>query len=165
MRNPLGCNMSFRRCVFEEAGYFKGYLGRVGKRLLDAEEAEFSIRVLRKIPRSRIIYDPSAIVYHKVSMNRKTVGYLTKRSFYQGLSKGLLEKSESNSPRTLSLERGYLKYLIGDAIVARLKQAHNPDNLSQLTILILSTLLVLAGYVAGSLITILGWSGKESPHE
>jgi glycosyltransferase involved in cell wall biosynthesis len=160
IRNLLGCNMSFRKYVFEEAGYFAGYLGRLGKKLLDAEEMEFSIRVLRRIPWSKFVYDPSAVVYHKVTRDRKTVGYLTRRAFYQGLSKGLIEASESRSSRALSIERRYLRYLLGERVIVRLKQAHQKGNLSQIVILFLSISLVLTGYLSGILITFI-----RSPEE
>jgi glycosyltransferase involved in cell wall biosynthesis len=153
VRNPLGCNMSFRRYVFEQAGFFEDYLGRFGNKLLDAEETEFSLRVLRKLPTSKIIYDPSAIVYHKVSRDRETIRYLAKRSFYQGLSKGLLQRSEIGSSQALSLERRYLKHLLREGVIVRLKQAHKKGRLSQLATLFLSIPLVGAGYLASILVS------------
>jgi len=53
--------MSFRRDVFDKAGLFDVKLGRVGKKLVTAEETEFSIRVLNSFPGSKIIYGPSVI--------------------------------------------------------------------------------------------------------
>jgi len=61
VRNGHGCNMSFRRDVFDKVGLFDVKLGRVGKKLVTAEETEFSIRVLNSFPGSKIIYDPSVI--------------------------------------------------------------------------------------------------------
>ena len=34
VRNPIGCNMSFRQSIFEEVGYFRLDIGRLGKTLL-----------------------------------------------------------------------------------------------------------------------------------
>ncbi len=50
IRNPIGCNMSFRRSVFEEIGYFRTDMGRFGKMLLSNEETEISMRINKKMP-------------------------------------------------------------------------------------------------------------------
>jgi len=34
---------------------------------LSGEESEFSVRIMKNFPNAKIIYDPSAIVYHKVA--------------------------------------------------------------------------------------------------
>jgi len=87
VRNPIGCNMSFRREVFEKVGYFRSDVGRFGKRLLSGEEPEFSMRIFRRFPEAKIVYDPSAVVYHKVSGNRLGLRYLFVRSFNEGVQK------------------------------------------------------------------------------
>ena len=38
VRNPIGCNMSFRKSVFDKAGLFTTSIGRFGKKLLAGEE-------------------------------------------------------------------------------------------------------------------------------
>jgi len=122
VRNPIGRNMSFRRYVFEKVGYFKGHIGRFGKRLVGSEEAEFSARLLGRIPNTRIIYDPSAVVYHKVPKSRTSFRYLMKRSFCEGVSKRLMKRLNSNSTDVLSVEKQYLKYLFKVSITLRLRQ-------------------------------------------
>jgi glycosyltransferase involved in cell wall biosynthesis len=86
IRNPIGCNMSFRREVFKKVGFFKTEIGRIGKKLLAGEEAEFSLRIKDKIPDSKIIFEPAAIVYHRVDKHKMKLGYLLERSFYEGFS-------------------------------------------------------------------------------
>jgi len=120
VRNVHGCNMSFRREVFGRVGLFDTELGRVGRKLVTAEETEFSIRVLNSFPNSRIIYDPSVIVYHKVHEYRQTLGYMVRRGYYEGMSKARIEKLYKNN-KTLSTEDLYLKYLLTSAIPARLR--------------------------------------------
>jgi glycosyltransferase involved in cell wall biosynthesis len=56
--NGHRCNMSIRREVFDKAGLFDVKLGRVGKKLVTAEETEFSIRILNSFPGSKIKYEP-----------------------------------------------------------------------------------------------------------
>jgi len=50
-----GTNMAFRRKVFEEVGFFD-------ESLCDADDTEFAYRVSKKY---RILYDPSATVFHQ----------------------------------------------------------------------------------------------------
>ena len=44
VRNLMGCNMSFRREVFERVGGFAEDIGRIGKNPLGCEETELCIR-------------------------------------------------------------------------------------------------------------------------
>jgi len=147
VRNPIGCNMSFRKSAFARAGYFRSDIGRFGKKLLAGEETELSMRMLTKIPNSRIIYDPSAIVYHLVDKKRTNLTYLFKRSFYEGVSKALIRNSRSNSSVPLLSENQYLKYLLENSAPRKLRRIYNPKNLCQLLVLLLSVSAVSAGYV------------------
>lgn len=149
VRNPIGCNMSFRKSVFEEVGYFRADIGRLGKKPVAGEEAEFSLRILEKIPRAKIVYDPLAVVYHKVSESRANLKYLLKRSFYEGLSKALISNYKSNPLRALSAEDRYLKYLVKVAIPSRLKRIYKLECMGQSLALLLSISSVWSGYFTG----------------
>jgi len=146
IRNPIGCNMSFRKEVFEKVGYFKSSLGRLGGRLIGSEEAEFSVNLIKSIPGSKIIYDPSAIVYHKVTKSRASLRYLIKRSFYEGVSKRLMKRIESNSTDILLVERQYVSYLLTVFVPSKLKRIYKLDSVCQLLTLALSVYMVLMGY-------------------
>jgi len=151
VRNPIGCNMSFRKVVFEKVGLFKTDVGRLGKKPLAGEEAEFSLRVLEKIPESKIVYDPSTKVYHAVPHERADVKYVLKRSFYEGMSKALIANLRSNPIKALSAEDNYLKHLFGVAVPLRLKRIYQFKNALQLLLLLTSTFLVIIGYFIGKL--------------
>jgi len=151
VRNPIGCNMSFRKSVLEKVGYFRGDVGRFGKRLLGSEETELSIRILEKIPNSRIIYAPSAVVHHKVGENRTGLKYLWKRSFYEGVSKALITNPKEISSTALSTEDQYLKYLLKIAIPSRLRRFYNFESLCQLMMLLFSLFAVFMGFSLGRL--------------
>ena len=146
VRNPIGCNMSFRKSVFEKVGYFRSDIGRFGKKLLAGEEAELSTRILEKIPNSKIVYDPSAVVHHRVDESRVTLRYVWKRSFYEGLSKALITRPKWNSSTSLSTEDRYLKGLIKGAIPSRLKRIYKFENMSQLVALLFSLCAVFMGF-------------------
>ena len=107
IRNPIGANMAFRREVFEKVGLFKEGVGRVGKVLLGAEETELSMRIKSKYSNWRIIYEPDAIVYHRIPESRITFRYVLRRAFYEGVSKALLSKEYE-----IAGEYSYLIYLI-----------------------------------------------------
>lgn len=65
---PFGANMAFRRQVFQKYGGFRTDLGRCGGSLLSSEDSEFGNRLLTGGERLR--YEPSAVVYHRVSESR-----------------------------------------------------------------------------------------------
>lgn len=150
IRNPIGCNMSFRKRVFQKVGYFRLDIGRFGKKLLSKEETELSIRVLKGIPNSKIVYEPRAIVYHNVCQKRASLKYIWVRSFYEGVSNTMISP-ESGSSRVLSAEASYLRYLIRVAIPSRLARIYSFEATSQLIILLLSMSAVLAGFLSSKL--------------
>ena len=150
IRNPIGCNMSFRKAVLEKVGYFRTDLGRLGNTLLCNEETEFAIRTLRMIPDSKIVYDPSAVVHHKVTKNREGLRYMWKRSFYEGISKAIISYQTDQS-ETLTTEDSYLKFLLKTAIPSRMRQFYSPHQASELFTLTLSLSAVLTGFVTGRL--------------
>lgn len=111
VRNPIGANMIFRREAFEVAGKFKAEIGRYGKKLLGSEEAELCLRLKKLKPNVKIIYDPSAVVYHRVPDSRTKIGYALRRAYYEGFSKAILSKEYK-----LETERSYLKFLLKSVV-------------------------------------------------
>jgi GT2 family glycosyltransferase len=86
IRNPLGCNMSFRREAFEVGG-FDASVGRVGTWPAGGEETEFCIRLRQRLPDRVLLYHPGALVRHRVRAERTTWRYFRERCFVEGLSK------------------------------------------------------------------------------
>jgi glycosyltransferase involved in cell wall biosynthesis len=147
VRNPFGCNMAFRELVFRKIGFFRSRIGRIGNALVGSEEAEFSIRLLSTVPSARIVFDPSAIVYHKVPKTRRSFRYLVRRSFYEGVSKALIGTMQSSTTDALFVERTYLRYLLSIAIPRRLMRIYEWRKLSQLFTILASMLAVFLGYL------------------
>lgn len=149
VRNVHGCNMSFRKEVFDRAGLFDTKMGRVGRKLVTAEETEFSVRALDAFPDGRIVYDPSAIVYHKNHEYRQTYKYLVKRSFFEGQSKANIEKIHNKNK--LSTEYSYLGYLLKKAFPNRVISIINSNCIKSniLELMTLSTVIlsVFIGYI------------------
>jgi len=154
IRNPIGCNMSFRKDVFQAVGYFKDSIGRNTKSLISGEETDFSIRVLEKFLGSRIVYDPSAIVFHKVAKTRTSFRYLVRRSYFEGFSIALIVNSvKTKTMKIMSVENDYLKYLATVSVPIRLRKAYELENLQQLLALTSSMFSVAVGYIIGRLET------------
>ncbi len=107
VRNLIGCNMSFRRVVFDRIGGFRNDLGRRGDNALGGEETEFCIRALRAFPDSTILYDPDAIVRHHVSPDRTRWRYFWTRCFAEGRSKAQWADNAGRSS-SMSTERRYV---------------------------------------------------------
>lgn len=149
IRNPIGCNMSFRKGVFEKAGYFSTDIGRVGSKLAAHEDTEFSIRMTEKIPGHKILYEPAAVVRHRVPKSRANLKYIARRSFAEGVSKATFSHQKPNPTSVLHVEKDYLRHLLSTGIPSRLIRGYKPENISQTLTLLLSTSLVLFGYFLG----------------
>ncbi len=141
VRNPIGANMSFRRRAFEVAGLFRTEVGRYGKKLLSGEEAEFAMRLKKMMPDAKIIYDPSAVVYHRVSKSRMKLRYAMRRAYYEGYSKAILAREYP-----LGVEYKYLSFLIRSTINKLLKL-----KLFELIGIIIVVACVMAGNVVGKI--------------
>jgi glucosyl-dolichyl phosphate glucuronosyltransferase len=92
VRNLIGCNMSFRRQVFEAVGGFRSGIGRIGARPVGDEETELSIRARQRWPQGLILYQPQAVVQHRVPEARARWSYFGSRCYAEGLSKALISR-------------------------------------------------------------------------
>jgi GT2 family glycosyltransferase len=90
-RYPYAGNLSFRRCIFEKAGYFSPELGPVGQRHLDGEEFEQCLRIERT--GGMIFFDPALKVYHRVSQDRLSRRFVFHKAFSHGRTMALIEAS------------------------------------------------------------------------
>jgi len=93
VRNLIGCNMSFRRGVFGAVGGFCSGLGRLGSRPVGGEETEFCIRLRQHQPDAVLLYEPAAVVRHRVTEDRAGRDYFRSRCYAEGLSKALVSRS------------------------------------------------------------------------
>jgi glycosyltransferase involved in cell wall biosynthesis len=152
IRNPIGCNMSFRKSVFDEVGCFNTNMGRFGNRLMGGEETEICIRIRDRKPHSKIIYDPSAVVYHQVNGKRTSLKYLWRRSFFEGVTKAVMKKYvQTPSGGSLSSENEYLRYLTNEYIPHRLRRIYKVSELSRLLSVVFSMFGVFTGYYCYSI--------------
>jgi len=138
VRNAYGCNMSFRKVVFKYI-MFNADFGRIGKKLVTCEETEFSMRALNMFNNSKIIYDPSIVVYHKVHKSRQTFMYMIKRAYYEGKSKAQINRLYNDKHN--STENTYLNFLLTKAIPKRVQWKdiiHNTKEIVSILAVIIS---------------------------
>ncbi|RJP60214.1 MAG: glycosyltransferase family 2 protein [Candidatus Auribacter fodinae] len=79
-----GCNMAFKRSVFDEFGLFDEKLGLQGNIKRWSEETQL-IRQLKANDR-KVYYSPQAEVQHTVIAEKLTFKYLIKRNYTQGIT-------------------------------------------------------------------------------
>lgn len=120
VRNLIGANMSYRLDALRAAGPFREGIGRVGLRPMGCEETELGIRVLNAFPGEQVLYDPEAIVWHRVPRRRMGPRYFLERCFAEGLSKALVVQLVGQQSG-LSSERSYTLRVLPLGVVAGLR--------------------------------------------
>jgi GT2 family glycosyltransferase len=151
VRNPIGCNMAFRRSLLVEIGGFRSGIGRVGTKPVGCEETEVCIRIQQRHPGSQFLYDPAAAVHHLVPRNRSGWSYFRSRCFAEGQSKahvarfvGAKDGLASEVTYTLrTLTRGVIDDL-GDVVRYR-----DPAGLFRATWIVAGLGMTTAGYLTG----------------
>jgi GT2 family glycosyltransferase len=150
VRNLMGCNMSLRREVFERVGGFTEDIGRIGKNPLGCEETELCIRAHQSYQRAgipcRILFEPAAIVDHRVSADRVEWAYLRRRSWSEGLSKAAVSKMVGAGD-ALSTERSYVSKVLPTAVLRELREGRVSSAAAVVTALAFTS----AGYLRGKL--------------
>ena len=147
VRNTFGPNMSFRRDVFEQVGFFNedfGFSG-AGASRIQAEEPEFALRV-RQVLGKGVLHNPRAVVYHKIARSKLGVGNLLRRSFYQGYSKAMLSRM-SISPDAMAEEATYLRAVLRQHIPRRLRRCYRLTEIERLLFLAACVACVGFGFV------------------
>jgi GT2 family glycosyltransferase len=110
IRNPIGCNMAFRRDALLEVGAFATEFGKQGDKLVICDETELCLRLERAYGPGRITFVPDARVLHNVPPSRITWKGLYRRCLMEGLSKGRLQRRYAG--RALASETGYVRRLL-----------------------------------------------------
>lgn len=139
VRNTFGSNLSFKTDVLKALGGFRSEMGVKGKGLRQAEETELCERMKGKFGRG-VVYNPDAVVYHKVFPDRLKMRFLLRRAFWQGYSKRVMKEMGYS----ISEEEKFVKSLFG-SIAGRVK-AKSLVALGQLIFLLILTSAAGLGY-------------------
>ena len=152
VRNLLGGNASFRREVFSVAGGFPTDIGRTSEqsRPLGCEETEFCIRVNQHRPDWRFVFEPSAVIWHRVPEVRARFSYFRSRCFAEGLSKAAVTRSVGVSDG-LSVERSYTARILTRGVAKGLGEAlqGDPAGIERSYAISVGLLTTAAGYARG----------------
>ena len=122
IRNPIGCNMSFRRSIYGAIGGFREGIGRTANDAAGCEETEFFIRAHQAFPQSKVLYDPAVRVQHQISPERTGWAYFCKRCLAEGRSKTMMVDQVGQS-EGLASERSYVTRVLPLGILRGLKDA------------------------------------------
>lgn len=151
VRNVIGAAMAFRAEVFAEGERFSAAVGRVGTAPTGCEETELCIRVRRRHPEARIVFEPAARVLHRVTPARERVSYFARRCLAEGHSKAAV--SELVGARDgLSSERTYVTRTLPSGVARGVGAAvHDRDTagLARAGMIALGLTVTAAGYAHG----------------
>lgn len=114
LRNPIGCNMAFRRSELLQVGSFATEFGKRGNARVICDDTEVGLRVARILGPGRIQYVPEARVRHFVPATRIGWRALVRRCVTEGLSKARLQRLYPES--ALSAERWYVLNLLTKSV-------------------------------------------------
>lgn len=154
VRNLIGCNMSFRKEIFDEVGGFAHSIGRLGDRPLGGEETELCIRVRQRWPDRTILFEPRAVVRHRVPAARGTVSYYRSRCYAEGLSKATVARLVGGGD-ALSTERGYALRVLGARVLRELGGALRRGEaaaLQRAAAIVFGLGVTTAGFVVGTVL-------------
>jgi GT2 family glycosyltransferase len=151
VRNPIGCNMAFRRDVFDAIGGFRTDLGRVGRNPVGAEETELCIRLADRMASARIVHAPRAAVHHTVPVSRATWRYFAERCYGEGISKAMLGRI-AGTRGAVSTEWRYVGRTLPAGALRGLRAVlvrRDPSGLARAMAIATGLALTIAGFVVG----------------
>ncbi|GLV52850.1 glycosyl transferase family 2 [Thermobispora bispora] len=154
IRNVMGGNAAFRRDVVIEAGGFRTHIGRSvrgrASRPLGCEETELCIRITQRRPGSVILFEPAAVIEHKVTAERARFAYFRARCFAEGLSKALVTESVG-AQDGLSSEVSYATRTLPAGVLRGLGDAVRGDlaGLGRATAIMVGLAWTACGYLGG----------------
>jgi GT2 family glycosyltransferase len=157
VRNLIGANMSFRRDALDTVGGFTDGLGRVGSRPLGCEETELGIRLRQWRADGRLVYEPAAVVHHRVTEDRAAWRYFCARCYAEGLSKAMVSR-RVGARDALETERRYVRSVLPRGVVRGLDPRRRPPGITSAAAILLGLLVTGAGYARGRLA--LGTAGR-----
>lgn len=152
VRNPIGASMALRRDLVEQVGGFHDGVSRSGSLPLGCDDTEFAIRVTRARPDSLVVFEPAAVVHHRVGPERTTWSYLRRRARAEGLSKATVAALAGPAAAT-SVERVYVRRVLPAAMLRELGRGLRGERAGWQgsAAIVVALALTTYGYVTGSM--------------
>jgi glycosyltransferase involved in cell wall biosynthesis len=163
VRNVTGSNMAFRRVVFDKVGYWETRLGRRDTSIFKfnpsgGEEAELCLRIKKTIPDGLIVFEPNAIVHHKVSPERATLKYVFGYCYREGITRVMMQRIVSGyNDKALAAENRYVKGLLFHSVPSKAKTFYKVESLGQIGVIVTNLFLVGIGFIIGKWRDGRGW--------
>jgi len=136
VRNGFASNLAVKREILLKNGGFNENLGYNPRNSIAGEETELGIR-LAKLGYVTL-WNPNAVVYHRIFRERLKMRNILKRSFIEGKTKAYL--SEVYGSNVIKLEANHLQSIVKRFIKTR--------SFRSKALLLHSTIAVLSGYFA-----------------
>ncbi|RLI45001.1 glycosyltransferase family 2 protein [Candidatus Bathyarchaeota archaeon] len=146
-------NMSFRREVLVSAGLWREGLGqqvRSGRNARGGDIAEICHRIRQAYPQGRFIYEPSAVVFHKLPAPRARLSYFLHCAFLEGETRASVDRVtriRSMGRQMFPTHQAYLRNVLAKRLPARLSRFYRPVCILQLLVMLLILALMAGGYI------------------
>jgi GT2 family glycosyltransferase len=116
VRNVFG-SMCFDREVFNKIGVFNAGVGRTEQRFpWSCEETELCMRARKLNAPGEFMFEPRAVVWHKIPAKRLTFRYFWLRCYAEGVSKAHVSALQT-SRNVLSVERKYVLQVLSRGVL------------------------------------------------
>jgi GT2 family glycosyltransferase len=150
VRNVMGCNMAFRREVFDAGLRFSPAVGRNGNDSGGCEETELCIQLRRLWPGSAVVFEPGAVVRHRVPASRTSWAYFARRCYAEGRSKARVSALVGPED-ALSSEWDYTRRTLPRGLVRGLRDAVTGEvrGLARSAAIVAGLGITSAGYARG----------------
>lgn len=152
IRNTFGCNISYRKEIFDNIDGFSSTLGKNHGFNLQGEESELGIRIFNEYG-TGMYYAENASISHAVEEHQTTFNWLSKRAYLQGVTKAII--SNQDYPAELDVEGNYLKYILLNRIPNHIKSAilgnEIKKSIGSIIGILYFTLLVGLGFIRGKI--------------
>ncbi len=152
IRSTFGCNMTFKKNIFDKISGFSSDLGKSHGFNLQGEEPELGLRIQNEF-NTGMYYTKNAIIYHTVEKHQTNFKWLSKRAYLQGVTKAIM----SNKKSELQTEENYLRKLFLLYVPKHIKSLISGKSIVQsigsIIGIIWFTFLVGLGFLRGKLST------------
>jgi len=154
VRNNFAGNISFRTYVLRRVS-FSLVNQRVDGQVLACEDTQLGLSILEEFPGKKILFDPEAIVYHRIYPYRTSFRYTITRAYSEGVSKAYIACSVNRNLPALSREHEYFINLITECVPSRVRKiAKRTDparNGKYIALIFMVCAVVFFGYATGIL--------------
>ena len=159
IRSGYGSNMSCMRNALLQVGMFNPSFGMRGSSLLQAEEADLGLRINEAFDKETT-YNPKAIIFHKVDLEKLRLSYMFRRAYYQGKSKALLFNLHGRDRSILVAESNYLR-LVSYEPIGALEDLFNGGSILSLVERLLFSLSVTFSVMLGFIVNFSTGSARQ----